>query len=203
MTMRDLYEMRLSDARWWAYDIPGNLGWILWIVCTVLCLAENVSLFSVLAVVPALLMLAGVAELISEQIAGLGRVLPKVRVIRGFGALTLGGALGIPVAVCGWIMKTGGNRPMWMLLGAVLCAVFAGLCWRGYHRKKGQSCEASHDCNESDGTDATSQRFEKIIEGMKNYTAEQIEAALKTAGFSETVHVHHPSKPWITVIARK
>ena len=118
---------------------PATWAGFCWIVCTVLCLAENVSLFSVLVVVPALLMLAGVAELISERIAGLGRVLPKVRVIRGFGALTLGGALGIPVAVCGWIMKTGGNRPMWMLLGAVLCAVFAGLCWRGYHRKKGQS----------------------------------------------------------------
>ena len=58
-------------------------------------------------------------------------------------------------------------------------------------------------CNESDGTDATSLKFEKIIDGMKNYTVEQIEAALKTAGFSEVRSDHHPSKPWITVIARK
>ena len=58
-------------------------------------------------------------------------------------------------------------------------------------------------CNESDGTDPTSVRFEKIIDGMKNYTAEEIEAALKAAGFSEVTSDHHPSKPWITVLARK
>ena len=58
-------------------------------------------------------------------------------------------------------------------------------------------------CNESDGTDAASLKFEKIIDGMRNYTAEQIEAALKKAGFSAVSSDHHPSKPWITVIAKK
>ncbi len=58
-------------------------------------------------------------------------------------------------------------------------------------------------CNESDGTDPTSLKYEKIIDGMKNYTAEEIEAALKAAGFTEVIHDHHPSKPWITVVARK
>ena len=134
--MNDLYEMRLSNAQWWACDVPGNIGWIVWIVCTVLCLLEGVTLFSAFAVLPALLMLAGVIELISERIAGLGSVLPKARVLRGFGALTLGGALGIPIALYGWIAKVSGNRPIWMLAGAVLCAVFAGLCWKGYKRKE-------------------------------------------------------------------
>ena len=58
-------------------------------------------------------------------------------------------------------------------------------------------------CNESDGTDPTSQKFEKIIDGMKTYTAEEIEAALKAAGFSSVTSDHHPSKPWITVLARR
>ena len=58
-------------------------------------------------------------------------------------------------------------------------------------------------CNESDGTDATGLKFERIIDGMKNYTAEEIEAALKAAGFSEVTSDHHPFKPWITVLARK
>jgi ubiquinone/menaquinone biosynthesis C-methylase UbiE len=58
-------------------------------------------------------------------------------------------------------------------------------------------------CNESDGTDPASLKYEKIIEGMKNHTAEDIEAALKAAGFSEVKSDHHPSKPWITVLARK
>ena len=42
-----------------------------------------------------------------------------------------------------------------------------------------------------------------IIDGMKNYTAAEIEAALKAAGFSEVTSDHHPSRPWITVLARK
>ena len=58
-------------------------------------------------------------------------------------------------------------------------------------------------CNESDGTDPTSLKFEKIIDGMKNYTSEEIEASLRAAGFSEVTSDHHPSKPWITVLARK
>ena len=58
-------------------------------------------------------------------------------------------------------------------------------------------------CNESDGTDATSLKFEKIIDGMKNHTVEEIEAALKAAGFSEVTGNHHPSRSWITVLARK
>lgn len=58
-------------------------------------------------------------------------------------------------------------------------------------------------CNESDGTDETSLKFESIIEGMKCYTARQLESALKAAGFSEVKADHHPSKPWITVLAMK
>ncbi|MCR5010657.1 MAG: class I SAM-dependent methyltransferase [Clostridia bacterium] len=58
-------------------------------------------------------------------------------------------------------------------------------------------------CNESDGTDPASLKYEKIIEGMKNHTAEEIETELKAAGFSEVTSDHHPSKPWITVLARK
>lgn len=58
-------------------------------------------------------------------------------------------------------------------------------------------------CNESDGTDETSLKFEKIIDGMKCYTAEQLTAALKAAGFSRIKADHHPSKPWITVLAKK
>ena len=58
-------------------------------------------------------------------------------------------------------------------------------------------------CNESDGTDETSLKFEKIIDGMKCYTAEQLTAVLKAAGFGEVRSFHHPEKPWITVVARK
>ena len=57
--------------------------------------------------------------------------------------------------------------------------------------------------NESDGTDATSLKFEKIIEGMKCHTVEEITESLKKAGFSKVKADHHSKKAWITVLAKK
>lgn len=57
--------------------------------------------------------------------------------------------------------------------------------------------------NESDGTDETSLKYEKIIDGMKCYTVEQIRSALKAAGFSSVTSDHFDGKPWICVIAVK
>ena len=58
-------------------------------------------------------------------------------------------------------------------------------------------------CNESDGTDAASKRFETIIDGMKCYTAAELEAVLRNAGFSQVRAEHHGKKPWIVVLAKK
>ena len=133
--MDEQYETKISNVRWLAYDIPGNAGWILWMVCTVLCLKEGFTLFSALSLLPALLMLIGVCELVSERIAGLDRLLPKKRLYRGFGALTMGGFAGIPIALGGLLAGSNGNKPLWMLLGAILCAAFAYLCFKGYRRQ--------------------------------------------------------------------
>ena len=57
--------------------------------------------------------------------------------------------------------------------------------------------------NESDGTDATSLKYETIIEGMKCYTVEQITSAMQAAGFTKVKSSHHKNKPWIMVIAKK
>ena len=57
--------------------------------------------------------------------------------------------------------------------------------------------------NESDGTDKTGLKFENIIEGMKCHTVEEIETALKQAGFTKVKSDHHKSKPWIMVLAKK
>lgn len=57
--------------------------------------------------------------------------------------------------------------------------------------------------NESDGTDKNALQYERIIDGMKCYTVEDLMSALKSAGFCEMQSYHHPSKPWITVTAEK
>ena len=58
-------------------------------------------------------------------------------------------------------------------------------------------------CNESDGTDAAGRKFEKIIDGMRCYTAAEIEKALRAAGFTEVSCDHHLSRPWVSVLAKK
>ncbi len=58
-------------------------------------------------------------------------------------------------------------------------------------------------CNESAGLDEGSKKYEKIIEGMTIYTAEELEAALRAAGFSEVQTDLHAKKPWLCVLARK
>ena len=58
-------------------------------------------------------------------------------------------------------------------------------------------------CNESDGYDEGGKKFEKIIDGMKCYTAGELSSALKAAGFSEVKSDRHPEKPWLAVTARK
>ena len=130
-----LYETKISDARWWAYDIPGNAGWIAYLVCLVRNLKRGLNRFNALALLPGGLMGLGVGELVSERIAGLDRVLPKRRLLRGFGALTLGGIGGMLVSVLGFATQKEKKDPTIMLTGSVLCAVFAGLCWMGYKKR--------------------------------------------------------------------
>ena len=79
-------------------------------------------------------MLIGVGELISERIAGLDRILSGKRLYRGFGELTAGGLLGIPMAVAGF--RRNKKRAAAMLVGSVLCTAFAGLLFAGYKKQR-------------------------------------------------------------------
>ena len=130
--METQYRTTISDKRWIAYDIPGNIGWITYLVCMIKGIREKGDRCSILSVVPAALMLTGVAELISERICGLDRVLPGKRLLRGFGALTAGGLLGIPAALAGFGKNK--KRTLIMLGGSAVCAVFAGLLLAGYKK---------------------------------------------------------------------
>ena len=127
------YKTTISDARWIAYDIPGNIGWITWLVCTIRGIREKRDAYSIASLLPGVLMLIGVGELISERVAGLDRILSGKRLFRGFGALTAGGLLGIPMAIAGF--KKNKKRAAAMLAGSTLCAVFAGILLAGYKRE--------------------------------------------------------------------
>ena len=130
--MKAKYRTTISDKRWIAYDIPGNIGWITWLICTVKGIREKGVLRSIAAIVPAVFMLIGVCELISERMNGLDRVLSGKRLYRGFGALMAGGLLGIPVSILEG--RNDRKRSGIMLAASALCAVFAGLLFAGYKR---------------------------------------------------------------------
>ena len=130
------YESYISYGRWIAYDLPGNVGWIIYLVCLIKRLQLGGTVFSILAVIPALLMIVGIVELAIERIQKLDRVLPKIRLYRGFGALVLGGVLGMVISALGLIGFGEGRLALWMLAGAALCALFAWLIFREYHRRE-------------------------------------------------------------------
>ena len=131
--MNTPYKTEISDIHWMAYDIPGNVGWIAYLVCVFRALREKRDAFNFASAFPGGLMLIGVGELISERFASLDRVLSGERLFRGFGALTAGGLLGIPMAILGH--KRNKKRAAAMLAGSTLCAVFAGLLLAGYRKQ--------------------------------------------------------------------
>ncbi len=121
------YITQISDRRWWIYDIPGNIGWIMYIAVMIIGFLNHTKpIFSIVAALPAVLMLVGVIELIRERIAGLNRILPLYSLILGFGALTAGGCLGFLFGTCAMIKHFSVSHLL-AALGGLLCFVFAGL----------------------------------------------------------------------------
>ena len=156
MKQDTLYETKIPDARWWAYDIPGNIGWIMYLVCLIRCFVIQpvcmeiplVSISLIVGILPAIAMLVGIAELISERILKLDRVLSKKRLYRGFGALTWGGFAGGIVGANALFaaMRSGYSIKECQMLvlltvGGMLCALFAGLILKTF-RLKNKEIEA-------------------------------------------------------------
>lgn len=142
-----VYETKITDAKWIAFDIPGNIGWILYFAGVIFSFVKRqdymqyygMTVVLIVAVVPAILMAVGLVELINERICKLDRVLPRRRLLRGFGALTVGGIAGICVSVAGIIYgfliasDVSNVYLAVMCIGAMLCAIFSGLLYKGYH----------------------------------------------------------------------
>lgn len=131
----NLYESQISTKRWIVYDILGNIGWIVYCVCSWKRLRSGLTAYSIVLALPAVLMLVGIGELISERVAGLSFVLPKVRLYRGFGALTLGGVCGTVVSAAALCMGQTAQLG-WMLGGGVLCSAAGWLLFREYRPMK-------------------------------------------------------------------
>ena len=151
MKKEAVYESRISTARWLVYDVPGNVGWIMYLVCLIQCFVKRpgymeipfVLICLLVGILPAIAMVVGIVELISERIAKLDRILPKKRLYRGFGALTWGGFGGIVVGLSALFagVRAGCSLRDCKLLallavGGALCALFAGLIFKTFHPQK-------------------------------------------------------------------
>jgi len=151
MKRETVYESHISTARWLVYDVPGNVGWIMYLVCLIQCFVMRpefmeipLVLISLLAgILPAVAMVVGIAELISERILKLDRILPKKRLYRGFGALTWSGSGGI---IVGLNATAAGLRAglsveeckllIFLAAGGAMCALFARLIFKTFHPQK-------------------------------------------------------------------
>lgn len=159
--MNELYQTNITDEKWIAYDIPGNVDWLTYVVGLVVFIVRKteyiktlpVFLLVVLAAIPAVAMLVGIFELINERIHKLDRLLPKKRLLRGFGALMYGG-LGeaiLSLIIVLFYLTKNQNIAIYfavMGVGAVLCMIFCGLLYKGYHKceKIAGEVSAMQDC---------------------------------------------------------
>lgn len=142
------YESNISTAKWLVYDVPGNVGWIMYITQLIRLFLNRpgfmeiplVQISLVVGFFPAIAMLVGIVELIGERIRKLDRILPKKRLYSGFGALTWGGIGGVIVSLNALLtsLRSGYSaeacQPLFLLaVGGALCALFAGLIFKTFH----------------------------------------------------------------------
>ena len=125
-----------------AYDIPGNIGWIMYFKGIYNLFSDEIikehKFALILLIIPAILMLIGIIELISERILKLNRILTGIRLWRGFGALTIGGILGILLSIFTANINISIKNFLIMLIGSFLCSIFAGLILIGF-KKRGRA----------------------------------------------------------------
>jgi hypothetical protein len=142
-----MYKSEISNAKWIIYDILGNIGWISFLVALSLCFIKMPEIFEekrivmllMLDLLSAVLMLRGILELIGERVEKLDRVLSGKQLARGFGALTVGGALGMlcSLAALAITLSNGmcGAGYLFILSGGgLLCGAFSGLILKEYRK---------------------------------------------------------------------
>lgn len=143
-----MYESKISNAKWIAYDLPGNVGWMMFLVGLVLCFTKKSEITGDKIILVLLLfdllcaaaMVVGIVELVSERIQKLDRILPKKRLYRGFGSLTFGGLAGMVISLPALVVAlmnglTGAAYLGVLCVGGLLCFIFGGLLLKEYKKK--------------------------------------------------------------------
>ena len=145
----DIYETKISNGMWIFYDIPGNVGWILYTVAFILMLVKQpeylenpmVGNLFVAGWLPIGLNVMAIGELLSERMLKLDRVLSQKRLYRGFGSLVMSAILGLLVSVPMLVINFGNGYGIAaqryvveLLAGSILLLLFGWLLFYGYKR---------------------------------------------------------------------
>lgn len=121
----ELYQSRLSPQGWTILTVAADLGWAAYLAGLVLAAGEGgpAGLFLV-AAIGGLGIARGLWERIDEKKQGLRRILPRVRLYRGFGCLTLSSLVGAAAALAGYALAGGLG---WVLTaaGGLVCGGFS------------------------------------------------------------------------------
>jgi multidrug transporter EmrE-like cation transporter len=142
-----MYKSEISRAKWIAYALLADVGWLSFFVALLMCfiktpeILESGSVVTLLItdILGALLMLSGIMELMSEHRQKLSRILSGKQLAYGFGALTVGGALGtlcsvIALAVAVRNIMFGAAYLIALSVGGLLCSLFSGLILKEYRK---------------------------------------------------------------------
>lgn len=146
---KDLYETKISDARWIFYDIPGNVGWLMYTEAIIQIAVKQpeylenpvVANLFVAGWLPLVFYVIAIGELLSERMLKLDRVLSQKRLFRGFGSLVMSAILGLLVSVPMLVINlengygiAAQRYVVELLAGSILLLLFGWLLFRGYKR---------------------------------------------------------------------
>ena len=130
-----MYETKISDKKWILYDIPGNIGWILFYIGIYNLLFKMFNYIYLIGLIPTIMIFIGLCELINERIKKLDRILPRIRFFRGFGLITYGSYIGIICSIIFLIISINQYAIM-ALIGSILCSIFCTLIYKSYKLKE-------------------------------------------------------------------
>lgn len=101
----EMYESKISDKKWWVFGLLSDIGWIAFYIGLIFYVVKIgiplsfQGVLYILLLACGIVILRGIVEIIDERKHKLGRLLPKKRLLRGFGCVVYGSLAGTVTAL--------------------------------------------------------------------------------------------------------
>lgn len=144
----EMYESKISNKKWRVLGLLSDIGWIAFYIGLIFYIIETgiplsfTGVLSIILLVCGIVILCGIVEIIDERYHKLDRVLPKKRLLRGFGYTVYGslaGAVTALVALAACLVSKDATRSgiLYMgliCLGAFICFIFGFPIFKAFKR---------------------------------------------------------------------